>query len=158
MNQCWGFLRRYWGLFPHELQKQAVADYFSVELILQFCSENKGKQTCELLNQEKLSLDMRESGRGLFWSFLDIHLPWMQTVSYLMLWGESQNLQKFGSVPANIYILLILILGQAFPRDIVTVEADECDADWGRRVSRKLKGGIQMLTSTIQELSLSRSY
>lgn len=45
----------------------------------------------------------------------------MQTVSYFMLWGESQNLQKIGSVPANIYVLLILILGKAFSRDIVTV-------------------------------------
>lgn len=114
-------IRKQWGLFPCELQKQAVADYFSVELILQFCSENKGKQTCELLDQEKLSSDMRESDRGLFWSFLDIHLPWMQTVSHLMPWGERQNLQKFGSDPANIYVLLILILGQTFSRDIVTV-------------------------------------
>lgn len=36
-------IRKQWGFFPGELQKQAVADYCSVELILWFCSENKGK-------------------------------------------------------------------------------------------------------------------
>lgn len=53
----------------------------------------------------------------------------MQTVSYLVLQSESQDFQNFGSVPASVHVLLILLPGQTISRDSVTVKVDDCDGN-----------------------------
>lgn len=49
-----------------------------------------------------------------------------------MLWGESQNFQNFGSAPASIHVLLILLPVQTISRDgviekvvIIVMETEE---------------------------------
>jgi len=53
----------------------------------------------------------------------------MQKASYLVLWGESQNFQNFGSAPASIHVLLILLPVQTISRDGVMKKVNDCDGN-----------------------------
>lgn len=43
----------------------------------------------------------------------------MQKVSYLVLWGKSQNFQNFGSAPASIQVLLSCFRCKLFPEMVL---------------------------------------
>lgn len=100
----------------------ARASCLFLSWILPFCTHSRGKMH-KLLDQRKLNSSMRESGKGLLCPFLSICLPWMQRVSYLVLWGKSQNFQNFGSAPASIHVLLSRFRCKLFPEMVLLRES-----------------------------------
>lgn len=47
----------------------------------------------------------------------------MQKVSYLLLWGKSQNFQNFGSAPASIHVFLSCFRCKLFPEMVLLRES-----------------------------------
>lgn len=108
---------RTWTLYMAEEAARASCLFLSC-WILPFCTQSRRK-TYKLLDQRKLNSRMRESGKGLHCPFLCICPPWMQKVSYLVLWGKSQNFRNFGSAPASIHVLLSHFRCKLFPEMVL---------------------------------------
>lgn len=123
--------------------------------ILPFCTQIRGK-TYKLLDQRKLNSSVTESGKGLLCPSCPFCPPWMQKVSYLVLWVKSQNFSKLWLSSCQHSSSLILLPVQTISRDGAIEKVNDCDGNWGRRVSRKSGDWIQMMTRTSHDHSLLR--
>lgn len=103
---------------------------------------------------------MRESGKGLFCPFLSICLPWMQKVSYLLLWGKCQNFQNFGSAPASIHVFLSCFWCKLFPemvllRESMTVMETE-EEEWAENQETEFKCWQELAKTILSSDTLSK--
>lgn len=158
MIEHYGLVRPY--SFPLRTNRTARASCLLLSCwILPFCTKSKGK-TYKLLDQGRLNSSMRESGKGLLCPFLSICLPWMQKVSYLVLWGMSQNFQNFGSAPASIHVLLSCFRCKLFPemvllRKSMTVMETE-EEEWAENQETEFKWWQEPAKTILSSDTLSK--